>query len=1184
MRVLRLDLLAFGPFTSQSLDFTGGKPGLHIVYGPNEAGKSSTLRALRDALFGIPDRSTDNFVHKHSDLRIGLSLEGRDGTRLAFVRRKGRSNTLLAPDSNQSLEGELLAKWLSGLAREEYESMFGIDYQSLVAGGREITALRGNVGQLLFSAAAGVSRLREVQQALADSAQNLFKAGGSKPPLNVALSEYRKAQKLTRDTLVSSKHYAEQRGEILKVEEQLDKSTRQLKEIGLSQQRWARIRDALPLFGARRQHLETLAGLPPARILRAQFPTECNQVRQELALARERKARELELLTESQQELENLKPPVSILACRQEIRELADALGSHRKAKADLPGLNAKYAASRRDAADILAQIRPDLTIDNIGSLKLAKRQEIELRNLGRAHAALINDTLDSDRRLRQVDDELREVDHQLENLPPAPDLRYLKQAVRDLQSLGDIDGQFQAEERKRQRLHEQIRSEQRRLRFGSDDMLTLEAIVPPSEATISIHESELNAAENRIQQLESFGNELAQNYLQVSEQLAALRGAVGGDLPTEEHLDRARGERRQAWQKIRDVCMPNESSHDGGRAVPPAGRVRELADGFETSVDRADAVADRLRRESQRVAEFSALHARLERLQSEQQHNREELAKAEEHRRKCRIEWGQIWIPLSIAGAQPSEMRAWLQQWQRIVERAAELREISARCDELQRIMEDARRRLNEHLLATNQAPVMESAPLNESLRAVQDLIDSWEIRNTRRAELDRDCRRLRLEHHKAQQEQQAAQVKLAEWQDQWHTALAPLGLPPEATPDQLAEVLALIGELMGKLREADGSNGFLERVQGIQRDEQAFRERVADLCRRCDRPLPADDGTAGAVDLLAQLQIAESAEERLAELQRQQAKLRNELQRHDDQIQANEIRLKTLCLEAGCDQASELDSAWQNAEQTRNVREKLAIIEEALLKLAGGHSLDGFEQESLSIDADQIPDELNRLGEQLRSTQQVNGQQHEKLGELRQQFKTIDRGTQAIDANALVQLQLTRIDRFASEYVRTRLAAVILQRAIDAFNERNQGPMLRRAGEYFCRLTAGSFSGLRIDYNDHDEPVVVGIRSGRDQAIGQDSMSEGSADQLYFSLRLAYLAQWLERHEPLPLVVDDILIKFDDQRARATLELLSDFSRQTQVILFTHHQHLVDLATAHLTAADVSVQTLPLSSGISS
>lgn len=73
---------------------------------------------------------------------------------------------------------------------------------------------------------------------------------------------------------------------------------------------------------------------------------------------------------------------------------------------------------------------------------------------------------------------------------------------------------------------------------------------------------------------------------------------------------------------------------------------------------------------------------------------------------------------------------------------------------------------------------------------------------------------------------------------------------------------------------------------------------------------------------------------------------------------------------------------------------------------------------------------------------------------------------------------------------------------------------------------------------------------------------MSDGTADQLYLALRLASLEQFLEKNEPLPFVVDDILLRFDDDRAVGTLKVLSDLSEKTQVIFFTHHDHLIRLA----------------------
>lgn len=73
---------------------------------------------------------------------------------------------------------------------------------------------------------------------------------------------------------------------------------------------------------------------------------------------------------------------------------------------------------------------------------------------------------------------------------------------------------------------------------------------------------------------------------------------------------------------------------------------------------------------------------------------------------------------------------------------------------------------------------------------------------------------------------------------------------------------------------------------------------------------------------------------------------------------------------------------------------------------------------------------------------------------------------------------------------------------------------------------------------------------------------MSVGTTDQLYLSLRLSSLESYLDNNEPMPFILDDILIKFDNERAIATLKVLAELSKKTQVIFFTHHQHLVELA----------------------
>jgi uncharacterized protein YhaN len=122
---------------------------------------------------------------------------------------------------------------------------------------------------------------------------------------------------------------------------------------------------------------------------------------------------------------------------------------------------------------------------------------------------------------------------------------------------------------------------------------------------------------------------------------------------------------------------------------------------------------------------------------------------------------------------------------------------------------------------------------------------------------------------------------------------------------------------------------------------------------------------------------------------------------------------------------------------------------------------------------------------------------------------------------------------------------------------------------------LTLGSFIGLEVGYDDDDMPVLVGVRANNGK-VEVSGMSDGTRDQLFLALRLASLEQQMNAGAKLPLVVDDILINFDDGRAAATLELLAELSRGTQVLFFTHHRRLVELARERLSGDDLALHEL--------
>ena len=152
MRLGRLDLLRYGHFTDRSFDLPVGEIDFHILFGPNEAGKSTALAAIEDLLFGIPARTPYGYSHGYSGMRIGALLQNGENS-LEVVRRKGSKNTLLDSSNSTFPLGEAsLRRLLGGADRSFFMRLFSLDHARLEEGGRELLRAEDEVGQMLFAA------------------------------------------------------------------------------------------------------------------------------------------------------------------------------------------------------------------------------------------------------------------------------------------------------------------------------------------------------------------------------------------------------------------------------------------------------------------------------------------------------------------------------------------------------------------------------------------------------------------------------------------------------------------------------------------------------------------------------------------------------------------------------------------------------------------------------------------------------------------------------------------------------------------------------------------------------------------------------------------------------------------------------------------------------------------------
>ena len=92
----------------------------------------------------------------------------------------------------------------------------------------------------------------------------------------------------------------------------------------------------------------------------------------------------------------------------------------------------------------------------------------------------------------------------------------------------------------------------------------------------------------------------------------------------------------------------------------------------------------------------------------------------------------------------------------------------------------------------------------------------------------------------------------------------------------------------------------------------------------------------------------------------------------------------------------------------------------------------------------------------------------------------------------------------------------------------------------------------------------------------LALEQLSEGAADALFLALRLAAFEVRLEAAPPVPLLLDDVLSSLDDARAALALGALAELGRRNQVVYFTHHAHLVDLARRTVPEGEWAVRDL--------
>lgn len=409
----------------------------------------------------------------------------------------------------------------------------------------------------------------------------------------------------------------------------------------------------------------------------------------------------------------------------------------------------------------------------------------------------------------------------------------------------------------------------------------------------------------------------------------------------------------------------------------------------------------------------------------------------------------------------------------------------------------------------------------------------------------------------------------RLAAARSAWRDNLHSLGLGADLSPPTVREAL----ESMERCLSAEAELARLkDEITRLEREQEALVQPLSALLQRFERsPATDSDGSVHWIAALDSLLHDALAMEKLAEeVQRLQATR----QEHQDLVRSAEATLtdtkqaQDSLLEQAC--ATDTEDFLRLArirEERDNCLRRQEDLEDALKHAAAPLSLEEFLDSFANFDRSEREVHALQLADAIENLEQQEREHNSRLASLSARLGNLS----SADHLSLLRQQQADLAEsmrcMAHEWSRNAVARRLLEEAKRRFEQERQPQVIRTASEIFTDITQGAWVKIAASLEDSSLTVLPALEQGQGAPLPPSVLSRGTQEQLYLSLRLAYIRNHATHASALPVIMDDILVNFDPTRARQTAHALLALAQGAgnspahQILFFTCHPHMADM-----------------------
>ena len=397
------------------------------------------------------------------------------------------------------------------------------------------------------------------------------------------------------------------------------------------------------------------------------------------------------------------------------------------------------------------------------------------------------------------------------------------------------------------------------------------------------------------------------------------------------------------------------------------------------------------------------------------------------------------------------------------------------------------------------------------------------------------------------------------------WRDSLRALDLPDGITPTQFRQLSHADGKL-GRLRESHAK--LSEQLEGRRQEIDGLRQRTQLVAERVGLQFDADSLEAQIEELAEGLQVARQRRQDRDSLHRNW----RQLGREQEKIARNAKRMtekkRVLVEKYGVIDTQDLKSIVKRQKQSASLQTQR---DELLREIA--------DQLGPCCKQEELVDQLVSGGFESQLSKLESEHQHvssrvakllERRGELNIQLKNLSKDRQ----HSIARLEEGEVERQIKQQIQSWATLAGISRALDSvrtsYESDRQPETLAEASGYLKRLTSGRYRRIWTPFGESS----LCVDDENKKTFHIESLSRGTREQVFLSLRLALAAAYSRRGAALPIILDDVFVNFDAKRAHAAAETVCEFAAAGhQVLVFTCHDHIHDV----FLSLDVDVRTLP-------